>query len=87
MVYFRDLDGIQEVKALKLQGGTKFLGTSANVAGITTVADSAAVFSFTNFSVNAAVIDSAETTAANIAKVLTQLIDVLAAQGICTVNK
>ena len=82
MTAFKDVGGLTGIKALKLDGASKYVGTSANVAGIDSTFNVAALFSFTNYSVNAAVIDCNDATAANVMKALTQLIATLAAQGI-----
>lgn len=80
----KDLGGLQQIKGIKLQGATKWIGTSANVAAMDTTAGAPITFSLTNYSANAAVIDSTSSTAATNAAVITQVIAALAAAGICT---
>ena len=90
MAIVNDAEGLYSINALGLQGATKYIGTSANVAAFNANDGSAVTFSFTNYSINSdtsvVAINSAESNASDIAACLSQLITELANQGIVTIS-
>ena len=86
MTVFNDVNGLTGIKALKLDGATKWIGQSAVVGAIDATDLSAAIFSLSAYSVNSAVFACNSGTAATISATVAQLLTVLAKQGIITVN-
>jgi hypothetical protein len=86
MTTFKDADGLQGIKALKIDGATKWLATSSVAAALDTTNVSSLVCSFTN------AIALSPTTALNVESCSTQLlaqhycglVRALADAGICT---
>lgn len=88
MAFHKDHDGLQGVEGIKLDGATKWIGTSANVAAMDSTNLSACVISITNYSVvTSGVLDATSSDAATGATNLCTLIKALADQGILTISK
>lgn len=79
----KDIGGLQQIKGIKLQGATQWLGTSANVAAMDSTDGSAMTFSLTNYSVlTSAAFDCANTDGETNAVMIAKVIATLAAAGI-----
>ena len=88
MTNHEDLDGLQGIKGLKLNGATQWIGVSSNIAAMDSTAGAANTLSVTNHSINnqLGVLDATSSTAATVATNLNTLINKLALAGVITVT-
>lgn len=88
MTSFKDNSGLTNIKGIKLDGATRWIGTSANIAAMDTTSACACVFSLTNFastSTIAEVFDCATASATRANNLVGLLLCEMAKQRLITV--
>jgi hypothetical protein len=88
MTNFKDVNGLQEILGIKLNGATEWMGKSANIAAMDTTDGSALVFSISNYasvSATSTVFDCAATGGTKSSNTIGQLIAHLGKMGLATV--